>query len=126
VRYLVDTPVLLDHFAGRISATALIRRLLDEGGEPLTCEVVVSEIASITPGNLEARIATLLDGLRYVAVDREMARAAGELRRRASVEGMPLPLADALIVAAATAEDARIVSRGRPGLVRPGNDVLSY
>ena len=126
MKYLLDTPVLLDHLRGHLAATGLLRRLLDEDGELLTCEVVVAEIAIVISDELDDLIGGLLDSFRYVEIDRETARVAGALRRKARTEGRALSLADALIAAAADREGATIVTRGRADLARLGGELLTY
>ena len=127
MKYLLDTPVLLDHLRGHLPATGLIRRLLDEDGELLTCEIVVAEIATVTPDELMELIGDLLDSIRYVGIDRQTARAAGSLRRKARSEnGLAPSIADALVAAAARQEGATIVTRGRAVLARLHGEVLTY
>ena len=126
MRYLLDTTLLIDHANGHPAATALLRRLYEEGGELFTCDVVVCE--ALSGGTDEQRdvIGRLLRPLDYVATDPDTARVAGAARLERRQQGGRLGLGDALIASVARGLDATIVTRNRPDFARQGASVLEY
>lgn len=105
---------------------AILHRLYEEGGELLTCDVVVCEALSGGTDLQRRIIGRLVAALDYVATEPVAARAAGDARRRRRRAGGKLGLGDALIAAVAHGMDATIVTRNRPDFERQGASVLTY
>lgn len=114
VRYLIDTSAILGHVYGDRQATALLHRLLDEGGELLTTDVIVWECLSWGTDADREVIDELLESLTYVTVTRDIASAAARLERDIHV-GM----AEALLGAVAEASDAMLVRLPPMGTIDP-------
>lgn len=126
MRYLLDTTLIIDHVNGHEGAMAILHRLYEEGGELLTCDVVVCEALSGGTDLQRRIIGRLVAALDYVATEPVAARAAGDARRRRRRAGGKLGLGDALIAAVAHGMDATIVTRNRPDFERQGASVLTY
>jgi predicted nucleic acid-binding protein len=126
VRYLLDTTLIIDHANGYEPATNLLQRLYEDGGELLTCDVVVCEAMSGGSDEHRAVVSRLLEPLEYVATDPAAARSAGAARLERRLSGGKLGLGDALIAAVAKSMDATIVTRNRPDFERQGASVLLY
>lgn len=126
MRYLLDTPLIIDHAHGYEPAMRTLHRLYEEGADLFTCDVVVCEALSGGSDEHLAIIRRLLDPLDYVATDPATARAAGQARLERHRSGGKLGLGDALIAAAAKGLEATIVTRNRPDLERQGASVLTY
>ena len=81
MRVLVDSSVLIDHLRGYAPATDRLLRLVREGEELWSITPVRTEIiAGMRPGE-EAATRALLDQLRWLEVDADLADHAGEMVR---------------------------------------------
>jgi predicted nucleic acid-binding protein len=123
MRYLLDTPVLLDHLNGYRPAVNLLHRLFEEDAELFTCDVVVCEALSAGTDQQREVMNHLLEALDYAPTRASAAREAGDTRHAA---GRKLTLADALMAATARDLEATIVTRNRPELERQAASVLTY
>lgn len=104
---VVDTDVLIDHLRGH--------RAFDPGSDRVFCSVVTrAELFAGTEADEEA-VQRLLAPLVEVPVDRDLAEAAGRLRRTTRIA-----LSDALIAATALSLRAPLLTRNKRefGLVR--------
>jgi predicted nucleic acid-binding protein len=126
VRYLLDTTLLIDHANGDVGATALLHRLVEEGHELFTCDVVTCETLSKGDDAELRHLRTLLDALEYVATSPPAARWAGESRRQRHAAGGKRSLGDALVGGVAVDLGAIIVTRNRPDFERQGLSTLTY
>jgi predicted nucleic acid-binding protein len=126
VRYLLDSTLLIDHANGDREASALLRRLVEEGHDLYTCDVVTCEVHSRGDDEEVRHLGILLDALEYVAIARPAARLAGESRRSRHAAGGKRSLGDALIAGLALDLDAVVVTRNRPDFERQGVGVLTY
>ena len=126
MRYLLDTTLIVDHAHGYQAAVQLLQRLYEQGGELLTCDVVVCEALSGGSDEHVEVVSRLLGPLDYVATDPTAARQAGEARKRRHRAGGKLRVGDALIAAVADGLGATIVTRHRPDFERQGASVLTY
>lgn len=126
MRYLLDTTLLIDHGNGDAAATGLLRRLVEEGHDLYTCDVVTCE--TLSRGNDEElrHLGTLLDALEYVSTSPEAARWAAESRRARHAAGGKRSLGDALIAGVAVSLEATVVTRNRPDFERQDVPILTY
>jgi predicted nucleic acid-binding protein len=110
--------VVLAHVYGDRRTSAQLHRLLDEGGEFYTIDVIVCEALSRGTAGERNTISRLLDALIFVPTTPELARKAAEVRRRRP----DVSLGDALLTAHAGALGAEIVRAraARPALQPPG------
>ena len=126
MRYLLDSTLLIDHANGDAGAAELLRRLVEEGHDLYTCDVVTCETLSRGEESELRHLRALLDALDYVSTSPTAARWAADSRRQRHLAGGKRSLGDALIAAVAVALDAAIVTRNRPDFERQGLDVLTY
>ena len=126
MRYLLDSTLLIDHASGDPVATQTLARLVEDGHDLYTCDVVTCE--SLSRGEPEdlRHIETLLAALEYVATTPSAARWAGESRRHRHAAGSKRSLGDALIAGIATDLGATVVTRNRAVFARQGVPVLEY
>ena len=107
-RLLLDTCILIDYLREHPPAVGYIRSL---PAEPLLSAVTIAEMYVGVRNRAEAsRVETLVDLFVVLAVDAEIARRGGELRRRFA-RSHGTGLLDALIAATADVQGARLVTR---------------
>lgn len=126
MRLLLDSTVLIDHANADAPATALLQRLVEEGHDLYTCDVVTCESLSGGTDDDVRLIGVLLDALEYVSTSPAAARIAGEARRASRAAGGRRYLGDALIAAVAKDLGATVVTRNRPDFARQRVPVLEY
>jgi predicted nucleic acid-binding protein len=126
MRYLLDSTLLIDHANRDAAAGALLRRLVEDGHELYTCDVVTCEVLSRGDPDDLRHLEALLGALEYVSTDPESARLAGAFRRARNLAGGHRSLGDALIAGVATHLGATVVTRNRPDFERQGLPVLTY
>ncbi len=126
MRYLLDSTVLIDHGNGDSAAAALLRRLIEEGHDLYTCDIVTCETLSLgDPADLR-HLETLLDALEYVATTPAAARWAAASRRTRHLAGGKRATGDALIAGIATDLGAVVVTRNQADFVRQSVATLDY
>jgi predicted nucleic acid-binding protein len=126
VRYLLDSTLLIDHGNRDPAATRLFRRLIEEGHELFTCDVVTCEALSLGDDEHLRHLRNLLDALEYVSTSPSAARWAASSRRQPHLAGGKRSLGDALIAAVADSLHATVVTRNRRDFERQGIEVLDY
>lgn len=126
MRYLLDSTLLIDHGNGDPAAMALLRRLVEEGHDLYTCDVVTCEALSRGDDDQLRHLRTLLDALEFVATSPDAARWAADSRRGRHNAGGKRSLGDALIAGVAVRLDATVVTRNRPDFERQGVAILAY
>ena len=99
--YLLDTSVIIDLLRNRRGRAGLLRELLLQGHLLACCAVNVAEIYAGVRLEEQARTEEFLGSLRYAEITREIARAAGLLRRNYARRGITLTLPDTMIAAVA-------------------------
>ena len=110
-RYLLDAAFLIDYLRGNPDATDRMRRIFEEGDEPLVNEVVVGECWTGAHDDDDRDLVGLLRPLEFIQPGPEAARQAGRWRSDARNRGRTLDLPDALIAAAAEAAGAIVLTR---------------
>ena len=113
------------YVAGDPSATSVVDQLFSDGGELLTCDVIVCETLSGGTDEERSALRRLIDALEFVATDPDAARWAADARRSARATGRSA-LPDALIGGVAWRTDATVVTRNRPDFARQGLSVLTF
>ena len=126
MRHLLDSTLLIDHGNSDPAATRLLRRLVEEGHELYTCDVVTCEVLSRGNDDQLRHLRTLLDALEYVSTSPSAARWAAESRRQRHFAGGKQGIGDALIAGVAIDLHAAVVTRNRPDFARQGVEVLEY
>jgi predicted nucleic acid-binding protein len=126
VRYLLDSTLLIDHGNADPAATGLLRRLVEEGHDLYTCDVVTCETLARGDDEQLRHLGILLDALDYVATSPAAAHWAARSRRERHLAGGKRSLGDALIAGVAVELGAVIVTRNRPDFERQGVAVLTY
>ena len=126
VRYLLDSTILIDHANGDAGAASTLRRLIEDGHELYTCDVVTCETLSRGDDEQLRHLGVLLDALEYVSTSPSAARWAAASRRERHLAGGKRSLGDALIAGVAVSLEAAVVTRNRPDFERQGVPILTY
>ena len=126
MRFLLDSTLLIDHGNGDPAAIDLLHRLVEEGHDLYTCDVVTCETLSRGDADQLRHMATLIDALDYVATTPAAARAAAARRRSRNAAGGKRALGDALISGIAADLDATLVTRNERDFRRSDVPILSY
>ena len=107
---LIDTTVAIDHLRGDEAATDLLRRLVEEDEILAASEVVRFELlAGVRDDELEA-LEQFFSAVSWVAVDEDVARAAGALARKHRRAYSGIDDADYMIAATALLLDAELLT----------------
>ena len=126
MRYLLDSTLLIDHANGDPAAITLLARLVGEGHDLITCDVVTCEVLSRGRSEDLRHLDALLASLEYISTTPDAARWAGASRRARNLAGGKRALGDALIAGIAADLQATVVTRNRPDFERQGIPVLDY
>lgn len=126
MRYLLDSTLLIDHGNGDPAAQDLLRRLVEEGHDLYTCDVVTCEALSRGEPDHLRHMSALLDALEYVATTPAAARLAASTRRDRNAAGGKRALGDALLTGIATELGATLVTRNRRDFERSDVPILDY
>jgi hypothetical protein len=107
---LVDTTVAIDHLRGEASAADLLRKLVEEDEILAASEVVRFELlAGVRDDELEA-LEHFFSAVSWVAIDEDVARAAGALARKHRRAHSGIDAGDYLIAATALLLDAELLT----------------
>lgn len=126
MRYLLDSTLLIDHGNGDQAAIELLYRLVEEGHDLYTCDVVTCEALSRGAAVDLRHISALLDALEYVSTTPAAARRAATARRERHAAGGKQALGDALIAGVAEELKAVVVTRNRRDFARLNAPTLEY
>lgn len=110
-RYLLDTPLIIDHLRGRPEAVDRLRRIVEAGDIAFVNDVVTAETWAGAPSDDDPDLTVLLRFLEFLAGGPEHARSAGRWRARSRAAGRDIGIADALIAASAHAAQATVLTR---------------
>ncbi|MBZ5545291.1 MAG: type II toxin-antitoxin system VapC family toxin [Acidobacteriia bacterium] len=98
---LLDTSVIIDVLRQRRGRRELLRSLLEQGYELACTAINVAEVYSGMRSEEAEATSEFIESLEFVAIGREAARRAGELRRDWQRKGRTLSLPDAFVAAVA-------------------------
>jgi len=107
---LVDTTVAVDHLRGEEPATGLLRRLLEAGEVLAASEVVRFELLAGVRGDELEALEQFFVAISWIAVDEDVARAAGALARTYRRAYGGIDDADFLIAATALLLEAELLT----------------
>lgn len=110
-RYVLDTTFVVDYLRGVPAAGTRFRQFFEEGDEPVMTEVVVCEVATGTRQHPDPDLAGMLAQIEFVQPYFDVPLRAGQWRDESRQQGRSLSLSDALIAAAAEADDATVLTR---------------
>ena len=111
MRILADSAFVIDYLNGEPSALARWREVFEEGDEPIVHEIVVCEVSTgLKPWEVRD-FAAFLEPVELIQPGPDTGLLAGQWRLEARTVGRTLGLADALIAAAAHAENAAVLTR---------------
>ena len=111
MRILADSAFVIDYLKGDRAAAAQWREVFDEGDQPVVNEIVVCEVRTgLKPWELPD-FEAFLEPVEFVQPAPDVALLAGRWRAEARAAGRTLGLADALIAAAAYADNAAVLTR---------------
>lgn len=122
---VLDTTVAVDHLRGDQAAVDLLRELVENDETLAASEVVRFELIAGVRGDELPALEELFSAVSWVAVDEDVARAAGELARKHRRAHGGIDDADCLIAATALLLDADLLTTNvrhfpmLPGLTAP-------
>ena len=111
VRLLLDSTFVIDHLRGEPAAVNRLRKIFEDGDDPIVTEIVVCEVRAGLLAEAEPHLATLLEPLEFVQPGPETAMLAGRWRADLRRRGRTLALGDALIAASAHHLGATVITR---------------
>ena len=111
MRYLLDSSFVIDYLRDDPDAVERFDRLFADGDEPLVNEVVVCEVRAALTDRAVGAFDALLRPTEFVQPGPSSAMEAGAWRSTRARQGRVLSLADALIAAAAHANEAAVMTR---------------
>ncbi len=111
MRILADSAFVIDYLKGVPEAEARWEAVFAEGDEPIVNEIVVCEVSSGLRARDVRRFEAFLEPVEFVQPGPDAALLAGRWRAEARAVGRTLGLADALIAAAAHADNAAVLTR---------------
>ncbi len=125
-RYLLDATFLIDYLRDLPAAIDTFERLFEAGHEVYVSEIPVCEVASGLRIDPDPALIGLLEQLEFVQPHYDVALRAGQLRVESRRVGRTLSLPDALIAAAALADDAVILTRNVRDFAQTPARIESY
>lgn len=111
MRLVVDSAFVIDYLRGLPEAERRWEAVFTEGDEPIVNEIIVCEVRAGLLERDELRLRAFLEPVEFVQPGPEHAVIAGRWRAEAHARGRHLSLPDALIAAAAVANDAAVLTR---------------
>jgi len=126
MRLVLDSTFVIDHLRGEAGAVDRLRRMFEDGDEPIVTEIVVCEVrAGLLPGD-EPHLTALLEPLEFVQPGRETAMLAGRMRADLLRRGRTLALGNALIAASAHHLGATVITRNVRDFTQTPIPIESY
>lgn len=125
-RYYLDTTFVIDVLRGAPAARTRFRRLFEEADDIVMTEVVACEAATGTSSHPDPDLDGILSQVEFAQPYFDVALRAGQLRSESRRVGRTLSLADALIAAAAFADDAVVLTRNVKDFAQTPARIESY
>ncbi|OGO53872.1 MAG: hypothetical protein A2V84_03465 [Chloroflexi bacterium RBG_16_70_13] len=123
---MLDASFLIDHLRGDPAAVARLRKLFEDGDEPLLCFTPVCEVeAGLRPED-ERPFTAIIAAAEFVQAGPNAARDAGRWRREALRRGATLSLPDSMIAAEAVHDGAVVLTRNIRAFALTPVQVLTY
>lgn len=110
-RIVLDSTFVIDHLRGEPAAVRLLRRMFEDGDEPIVTEIVVCEVRAGLRAEDEHHLDALLEPIEFVQPGLRTAMTAGRWRADLRREGRTLALGDSLIAASAHDLGAAVLTR---------------
>ena len=111
MRLLLDSTFVIDHLRGRPEAVERLRRIFEDGDDPIVTEIVVCEVRAGLLDEAERHLDAFLEPIEFVQPGIETAKTAGQWRADLRRRGRTLSLGDALIAATAHTLGATVITR---------------
>ena len=111
MRLLLDSTFVIDHMRGEPQAVDRLRRIFEDGDDPIVTEIVVCEVRAGLLDEAERHLDALIESIEFVQPGIEAAKTAGRWRADLRRRGRTLSLGDALIAATAGALGATVITR---------------
>lgn len=111
MRLLLDSTFVIDHLRGEPEATDRLRRIFEDGDDPIVTEIVVCEVRAGLRADAERHLDAFLEPIEFVHPGIETAKTAGRWRAELHRLGRTLSLGDSLIAATADALGATVITR---------------
>ena len=111
MRILADSAFVIDYLKGVPAAEARWEAVFAGGDEPIVSEIVVCEVSAGLRARDARRFEAFLEPVEFIQPGPDAALMAGRWRAEARANGRTLGLADALIAAAAHADNAAVLTR---------------
>ncbi len=111
MRILADSTFVIDYLKGDPAAAARWRAVFEAGDEPIVNEIVVCEVSTGLKPWERRNFEAFLEPVEFLQPAPDAALLAGCWRAEARATGRTLGLADALIAAAAYADNGVVLTR---------------
>jgi len=104
-KYLLDTTVIIDYLRGKDKTVKLIRKLFFEGSFLGCCPINIIEVYAGMKEKERKVTEEFIDSLENYKLTKEIAKQAGEYKKKYQREGISLSLPDVAIAGIAVAND---------------------
>ncbi len=111
MRVLLDSALVIDHLRGIPEAVDRLRRIFEDGDDPIVTEVVVCEVRAGLLAKAEPLFDAFLEPIEFVHPGVATAMKAGRWRADLRRGGRTLNLGDSLIAATADDLGATVITR---------------
>ncbi len=109
--YLLDTNIIIGLFGGDPAILSFIKQATEKKQKLFLSVITECEIFSGLDAEADVYQFRFLNTQKYISIDSEIARLAGEIRRSQKHKGRKLKTPDALIIATAKVHNLALVSR---------------
>jgi hypothetical protein len=109
--YLLDTNIIIGLFGSDLAILSFIKQATEKKQKLFLSVMTECEIFSGLDADVNLDQFRFLQTQKYISIDSEIARLAGEIRRAQKQKGRKLKAPDALIIATAKLHNLALVSR---------------
>ncbi|MCD6318300.1 type II toxin-antitoxin system VapC family toxin [Candidatus Aerophobetes bacterium] len=110
-RYLLDTTTIIDHLRGNKKVNSLLEEIGQRGDIAGCCCINIAEVYSGMREKDKEKTDRFIESLYYFEVTREIAKLAGELRRKYTKKGKTLATTDVIIAATAITYGLTLITK---------------